>query len=296
MRHEVNPIFINKQGFFKDFSKNFIKNFSKKNAEKYLINFIEKELIFLKPDMILVISPFLLPESLSKMIESFKNSIKIGWVGDRFSEKQKEIARSYDKLYFTDSYFVEEANKFSFPKSTYLPLAYNKKVFFNKNYENRENNLLFIGTMTDERVKFINSVPNVEFKLIGKKIKNKMNNKNIEIFNKNISIKEVAQEYNRTNFVLNIKHETNVVNGLNMRTFESIACGACLLQDNLKDIEYNFEPNKDILVYDSADEISYYIEKYTKEKKMLKKILDNGQKNIESNHQYIHRIKRLLSI
>ena len=49
--------------------------------------------------------------------------------------------------------------------------------------------------------------------------------KNTEYIDKNININQVVDEYNLSQFILNIKHEHNVVNGLNMRTFEAIASG-----------------------------------------------------------------------
>ena len=41
-----------------------------------------------------------------------------------------------------------------------------------------------------------------------------------------------------------------------MRSFEAIASGGCLLQDYVKDIEINFEINKNILVYNNIEELN----------------------------------------
>lgn len=245
----------------------------------------------------MVISPFLLPKEMSDILSFFNNKHKIAWVGDKFQKKEFEVAKNYDKIYYTDSYFVQESKKFNFPRSEYLPLAYNEKIFNNKNYKTRENKLLFIGNLTKDRVNFMKSISSINLKLIGKNNQRAFNHlSNVDIVNKNISILEVAEEYNKVKFILNMKHETNVVNGLNMRTFEAIASGSCLFQDNLKDIESNFEVNKEILIYDNSEDLIELLNKYSRDTKTLNKIIKEGGKVVFHKHRYLHRIKKILDI
>lgn len=227
------------------------------------------------------------------MIGSFKNCIKIAWVGDRFGQQHKIIADNYDLIYCTDSYFVEEAKSFSFPQTKYLPLAVNNKIFYNRNLS-RVDNLLFIGNPTEQRVKIFNTIDS-KIKLIGGKWSKVNQKSNIEIVNKNIGVDEVAIEYNKSKFVLNIKHEQNVVNGLNMRTFEVPASKACLIQDYVKDLELNFDIDNEIVVYKNAEDISELLQRTIIDKKRTNKMIENAYLNVYSNHLYKNRAQTILN-
>lgn len=291
--HNVKLIAVNKLGISNDINRNLLKYFNKDASSKYNTNLIENRINKFKPDMVFVISPLLLDHSISYMIGSLPTLInKIAWIGDRFASVHKPIVDNYDLIYCTDSYFVKEAKEFLFPTAKYLPLAVNNNIFFNKNLEKRDE-LLFIGSPTNERVALFNSL-NIEIKLVGKKWKKSIKKSNIEILNKNISINEVAKEYNNSKFILNIKHEHNVVNGLNMRSFEVPAVGSCLIQDNVKDLQYNFDIDKEMVIYNNKEEISEIITQLIRDKKRTQLLIKNAQKCIESKHLYKHRLKLLL--
>ena len=176
-----------------------------------------------------------------------------------------------------------------------MPLAVNQNRFYNK-YLSRENNLLFVASYTQQRQEFINQIDSIEMKLIGSKWDQRQLSKNIISINKNISIDDVALAYNKSKFILNIKHEHNVIDGLNMRTFEAISAGGCLLQDYVKDVELNFEIDKDIVIYKNLEELNELIVKLEKDKRFYDAIIKNGQKIVSQKHTYIHRIKTILEI
>jgi spore maturation protein CgeB len=56
--------------------------------------------------------------------------------------------------------------------------------------------------------------------------------------------------------VLNVRNEANVEHGLNQRSFEPLACGAVVLNDDLADLPLCFEPGREILVYRDAEELN----------------------------------------
>ena len=67
---------------------------------------------------------------------------------------------------------------------------------------------------------------------------------------------------------------------VNMRTFEAIACGSCLLNDNIKDLEFCFEPNKEILVYNSLEELNELTCKIFQDNTYGRQIAQNGYKRL----------------
>jgi len=292
LSYNVNYLFTNKQGNFNDFNRNFLKIFNKNLSKNYSLNCLNKKILEFSPDIIFVVSPFMYDIKFTEMIESIDSCLKIGWVGDIFSSEHKAISDKYDKLYFTDSYFLEMAEMFKFKNYSYLPLAANSNIFYDKKLI-RNDNLLFIGNPTKERIDLFFNI-NKDVKLIGSKWKNINLKNNIEIVKKDISIYEVAEEYNKSNFVLNLKHSLNVINGLNMRTFEVPACGACLIQDYVKDLELNFDLDKEVVTYNNVEELTDLYEKLRKEKKLTKQIIEHSSLNVHSNHLYTNRINKII--
>lgn len=61
-----------------------------------------------------------------------------------------------------------------------------------------------------------------------------------------------------------------------MRTFEAIACGSCIITDNMKDINYCFEINKEILVYNNMNELMEILNKLEKDRNFIGNIAKNG--------------------
>jgi len=291
--HTVETLFLNELSLTDTFQKNLLKVISKDLMYNKLQNIIERKIESFQPDLIIVVSPFMFNEKIFECFDKFDNIIKYAWIGDRFSSHHKNIANKFDQLFVTDSAFVDDCISFDFPTAIYLPLAVNQKIFYDKKLY-RNNNLLFIASYTKQRQELLNQIDSIDMKLVGSKWDEKQLLKNITYINKNISIDDVAEAYNKSKFILNIKHEHNVMNGLNMRTFEAISAGGCLLQDYVSDVELNFEIDKDILVYKNLEELNYLIEKLQKDKEFYKNIISYGEKLVSAKHTYNQRIESML--
>lgn len=289
----VDGLYLNRLDVIDTLKKNLLKIISKNLVSKKLSVVLEKKILSFQPNLIIVISPFMFDNEVFECLDRFDNISKFAWIGDIFGVDSKNTAKRFDKLFFTDSAFLAKGKEFDFPNSEYLPLAVNTNRFFNKNLQ-RVKKLLFIASYTQQREEFLNQIDTIEVKLVGSKWDKNNLSSNINCINENISIDDVAEAYNKFKFILNIKHEHNVINGLNMRTFEAIACGGCLLQDYVSDVELNFEIDKDIVVYRNLDELNYLIDKLQKDKKFYNNITANGQKLLASKHTYNHRIKSML--
>lgn len=286
-------LFLNELGFIEDLKRNIFRLVSKDLMYVNISKIIDSEIKKFQPDLIIVISPFMFNEKVFECFDNFSNIVKCAWIGDRFTTSHKNIADKFDHLFYTDSFFLEEGKTFDFPNGSYLPLAVNENRFFDKN-QKREERLLFIASYTKQRMEFLKQINSIDLKLIGAKWQKEYLKKNTEYIDKNININQVVDEYNLSQFILNIKHEHNVVNGLNMRTFEAIASGGCLLQDYVKDIEINFEINKDILVYNNIEELNELILKMRKDKLIMNNLIKNGKELVLEKHTYKNRVNKIL--
>ncbi len=289
---KLQTIYINRLGFLNDASRNIKKILSLRDIYSNTNKSIKNKIKIFKPDTILIISPFLMDNSILENLKDIdKNINKIAWIGDMFGKEHKSMASVFDKLYMSDTYFITLSKKYNFPEASYLPLAANTDIFFNKNMQ-RNNSLLFVGASTKKREKLINNIEYNNIHIIGSKWSSLKNS--ICYNSKNVNLKQLSTLYNKTNIVLNINHDTNVINGLNMRSFEVPACKTCLIQENIEDIQYNFEKNREILVYNSLDELNEILQRIPNDKKMLKNIQENGLKRILAEHTYEHRAKNIL--
>lgn len=286
-------LFLNELGFIENIKRNIFKIVSKDLMYANTSKIIDIEISEFKPDVIIVISPFMFNEKVFECFDNFPNIVRFAWIGDKFLISHKNIANKFDKLFYTDSYFLEDGKTFDFPKGRYLPLAVNHNKFFDKN-QKREEQLLFIASYTKERMDFLNQINAVNLRIIGAKWQKNNFKNNIQCINKNKNINQVVDEYNSSQFILNIKHEHNVINGLNMRTFEAIASGGCLLQDYVKDIEINFEVNKNILVYNNIEELNELILKMRKDKSIMNNLIKNGKELVLKEHTYKNRVDKIL--
>lgn len=72
--------------------------------------------------------------------------------------------------------------------------------------------------------------------------------------------------YNRQRFTLNITRAAMVDAGLSpsVRLFEAAACGVPVISDYWEGLETIFEPNKEILIADSTEDVQRYLKEYSK--------------------------------
>ena len=85
-------------------------------------------------------------------------------------------------------------------------------------------------------------------------------------------------------------------NAVNQRIFDVPACQRFILTDYRKQIENLFEVGKEVICYNSPDEIQDLVKKYLKDEKERKKIIKNAYNRVIKEHQYIHRAQKIIEI
>ena len=96
--------------------------------------------------------------------------------------------------------------------------------------------------------------------------------------------------------VLNISRDSMAKYGFSpaTRVFEAAGAGACIITDYWEGIEFFFEPNKEILVAKSGDEVTKVLSELTPER--AREIGEAGYKKVLEEHTYGHRAQLLQSI
>jgi len=248
-----------------------------------------------RPTVVVFVGIFFIPIELVILCKE-KNIIVTAWAGDSFGHDQEKFKPYIDFLYVSDSAMLNKADEIGFENNKLLQFGYNPKLHFNYK-KNRDSFINFIGSYTQDRDDIFSYLTNYNLQIEGIKWdKLKSHSSKWKVRNRKLNQSEVADIYNSTVGTLNVAQKENVVNMVNMRTFEAIASGSCILNDYVEDIELCFEPNKEILVYRNIDELLEFIPKVLTDKKYVEYIVQNGIRRMEkSGYSYKDRAKYILS-
>ena len=80
------------------------------------------------------------------------------------------------------------------------------------------------------------------------------------------------------------------------RIFETMACGGFVISDHQRDVFALFRDGEHLVSYDGHEDLIAKIKFYLSHPSERKKIAEQGRQEVLGNHQYAHRIEKLLSI
>ncbi len=87
----------------------------------------------------------------------------------------------------------------------------------------------------------------------------------------------------------------SIRNGIPLRCFDIMGCGAFLLSNFQSDLFRFFEPDKDFVFYESRNDLLEKIEFYLKNPEMRQKIAESAYEKIKKDHTYDIRVEQILS-
>jgi spore maturation protein CgeB len=291
---ETRAFCVNHAGYIEKFWKNLIKRCSRSLLDEIISEQFAKQMEQFRPDVVLIVDYFYIPEILFEVLAERKQSSFVAWwIGDLFDRKLLSKYGCVDKFLFTDSYFIDYAADGGIHNTGYLPLAFNPNIFRLNNTGERNPRLAFVGAYAENRAMLLSQVQNPVL-VVGKKW-DRLGSTHHEIRSRRVEIRQVAQIYNQHIGVLNIKNSGNVVNGLNMRTFDAPACGCVVINDQLGDLERCFEIGKEVLVYGCPEELNEHYDRIVRDDSVRNQIAEAGRRRVLAEHQYRHRILSILA-
>lgn len=296
MHFQVNSRTFDEQ-FIRGISKGFLgKKIGSKVSNNYMIAKLRKRLEEFKPDLVFVPYAFFVPVEFYELFKSISSKPKIfAWEGDGGSDvlANKKYTPYIDTLFETDPVYVKQ-NKLNFENIIHLPFCANISKY-NDLGLSRINKSYFCGNLAHGRDQVFSNLTDCEFVLRGwnwDKLSNKSDKFDIKIGT--VDINEQIKDYNTYKSVLNIHQKVNHICALNMRTFEVPACKALLINDYRDGIEELFDLDKEILVFESIEELIEILARLKKEPRVYDKIIKNGYNRVQNEHTYIHRMKEIL--
>lgn len=184
-------------------------------------------------------------------------------MGDKFGPQAKEPACRLDRVYYTDSGFLAEAETCGFPDNgAYLPHAVNTRRFLASDAA-RTDRIAFVAVPTRHRVALLQQLAS-PIAVYGRGW-SLIEQSPHEVHNRWLAREQLPRIYGESLAVLNIRNELNVFEGLNQRSFEPAACGTAVIHDDVADLERCFEPGKEVLVLDGVQELQEVCERVRRE-------------------------------
>jgi spore maturation protein CgeB len=100
--------------------------------------------------------------------------------------------------------------------------------------------------------------------------------------------------YSAATLSLNQHHPMNDIVGVNTRTFELAAAGACQVADFKEDLGALFKPGEELLTYRDLGELRRLLDHYLAHPEEARAIGDNARRRALAEHTLRHRIEEML--
>jgi spore maturation protein CgeB len=101
------------------------------------------------------------------------------------------------------------------------------------------------------------------------------------------------QIYRASKIVLNI-HDPEAREGVNTRTFDTLACGARELVDYRKSLDDHFKVGEEIVAYKNLQELHSLAAYYLEHLDELNEISEKGRRRVLHEHTWNQRIGQLI--
>jgi len=203
---------------------------------------------------------------------------------------------------FTISYGnIPQYKKHGVNNISYLPLAADPDIFKPKNKDfNPKYDIVYVGNYTLDKVKGYKKYLFPVLRLSDIKVMIYGNRwPRLPIVKGSIPYCSVPKIYYNSRIVLNIHTDLQrrTFLSLNMRTFEALSCGACLVSDYVPGMETYFELQKDLMAIPETiaeKSIILVIKNLLKDDEVRKEMEIRSYRKIQKYHTYVNRARSLL--
>ncbi|MDI1323220.1 MAG: glycosyltransferase [Algoriphagus sp.] len=226
-----------------------------------------------------------------------KGIITISWWGDTAANMKKMGLFSFhwDFVYIKDAFAAKKLRSLQIPAEQLFEAM--NPYWHKPSFEQQNNEVVIAGSFYDYRQyltkKLIDN--NIELGLYGPPLPTWSDSRIKRIHKQTYVVKvEKAKVFGQGLAVLN-STAMSEFNSVNCRAFEIAGCGGLHIMENRSSIIDCFEPGKEVLTYDSFDELLAVIERAKKYPYEMKIIRASGAKRAHAEHTYEKRLSYILS-
>jgi len=253
------------------------------------------------PDLVLVVGDPGLERSLQdEARRASKSSLWLNWFPDdrRTIDRAAALATRYDRVFAIGSELMGRLSARTGRPAALLPLAADPSVY--RPVRSRDiyrANVVFAGTATPRREALLAGL--VEFGLAlwgpGWRATALRDYCRGEMLRTDAYVKAC----NGATVAINIHHRDELGEAeasCNQRVFELAAMGVAQLVDARDDLPSYFEPDRDLVVYRTADELRERVRDLLGDPSVPELLGANARKAALASHTYMHRMRRLLDL
>ena len=260
---------------------------------RWLTNVLKRKIARFKPDLILFVSAFFMPQAFFDLLDEFPWPIKAGWVGDRFAPPADVMANHLDYLFCSDTGFLADTMGFKC-KSFYLPLCACETLSA-KQVKLKTLPPFFAAMANPLRTEYLKQCQ-TPCLIYGAGWDKKALLQH-HIHNHKISLRKAADLMARSIAPINIGFSRNVVCGLNFRVFEAGCLGALIMVDaQSSDISKCYQVGREAVTYDSPKTLNRLLQDVVSKPKKYQKIAEAGHERTLLNHTYCKRMGQMIDM
>jgi len=241
-----------------------------------------------RPDLIIAVRAFAIPLPILRGVAAMAGRAPlVGWVGDVFTAAEAEAAACFDALAYTDTFMRARHHALGFrPTAAYVPHAASPATA--PTPRERRPMLAFVANPTPHRRALVEAVSE-PLALYGPGWSSQRH----PVEARRVGPDEIGAIYASHLGVLNIRHEDNVVNGLNQRHFDPYRHATPVVTDAQTDLPLCLEPGREVLVYHDAAELAELYHRMRAEPAWAGAIGLAGHRRVLAEHLYAHRLEAL---
>ena len=259
-----------------------------------LAELLERRVRRFAPDLIVAFGPFhwLPPAIFERLAGTPGRPPIVAWIGDLFGPDMAATAALFDIVAYTDTGLLALHSQYVFRSAAaFLPLAATRSAV-SDNEMVRNERLAFVASSTEHRRDLLARVTG-PVALFGPDWRDTPELVHHVRDTRKIGGKELASIYRSHIGVLNIRHERNVINGMNQRHFAPYIAGTPVITDAQADVPKCFDPGTEILVYREAAELNAIQSELRADPARARAVGLAGQRRVLAHHTYTHRVEAL---
>ena len=301
-RHWVDRIFLKR---FNSLLKNLFfrkKDFymfteSRYNQEHWYQRRFEDVFLRFKPDIVIIIQgkPVFSVLKCNRAATYF-----IGWWIEP-SDREDEILKNSQGFddYFSYSKKTVDILVSRGVRARYMPHAFNPTIFFPQKNE-KIYDIVFVGAWSPWRDEVLKKAFDLtkNIRIFGPKWASRSTIPKAVLMaaygGECLSERAVNDLYSQAKIVLNASR-AHMSSGLNLRFFEVLGAGALLLSDTAPEIGFHFQPGRDLMVFDSLDDLGVKVTHLLANKELRERISASGYQAVYPTYTYFSLATKIIN-
>ncbi len=228
------------------------------------------------------------------------------WVDDPFRFPDiVETYSLYDRFFIFDRAYIPRLEDLGVRRLTFLPCAcdihdYRKMNLSGANRRRYACDVAFAGAFYSQRGRLVTSMAGLDVAVWGLGWQLPEAKPALQavgrgaLRGKKLEAQQAARLYNVAKICVNKHHGQSVYNGLNLRSFEVLACGGFQLVDRLPGMHELLAPGKEVVCYESYDHARELADCYLARPEARAEIGRRGRERVLREHTYRHRMETML--